>query len=429
MEASPPRSTPPLADAAQAETPRSNAPAWVAFALPPLASAAWLAWAALTLGNAEAEGGRAYDMMLYGIGGAGLTGIAAIAVLIWAGLRGYVGRALLALLAGLLLAPLLLWFGAGAVLSARRKDFEQRQELVNQLAETVRRGDAARIRAAIDALPDRPGPARALCMLQGRRTYRLVHWVWFDEHANGPQLSSAELLTAAAAVVDGPASAQVKQTTLRTALLGLIEQNEPARFGAWAALWRRTLAQPAAGPVLLAAEPDAQGDCSYGDPLDFALSRWLDDGVRAWIDAGFGFAEERSQPLSALRAVRRPGTLRALLAADPQFARMLREDRDAGEEALSAQADSLSATLDASDRPQDAAELVEALHAAGARPRTIGLATSCELFEAGEKRRGEPRDTPQRQAAAERVRAVLCPHPGKPTKPAKPAHAAQPASA
>lgn len=417
---------PPPHPASPSAPPRSNAPAWVAFALPPLASAAWLAWAALTLGNAEAEGGRAYDMMLYGIGGAGLTGVAAIAVLIWAGLRGYVGRALLALLAGLLLAPLLLWFGAGAVLSARRKDFEQRQEQVRQLADTVRRGDAAHIRAAIDALPDKPGPARALCMLQGRRTYKLVHWVWFDEHANGPQLSSAELLTAAAAVVDGPASIQVKQTTLRTALLGLIEQNEPARFGAWAALWRRTLTQPAAGPLLLAADPDAHGDCSYGDPLDFALSRWLDDGVRAWIDAGFGFAEGRSQPLSALRALRRPGSLRALLAADPQFAQLLREDRDAGEEALSAQADSLSATLDASERPEDAAELVEALHAAGARPRTVGLATGCELFEAGEKRRDAPRDTPQRQAAVERIRAVLCP---QPRKPAKPAHAARPAAA
>lgn len=408
MEAPPPHSAAP-----QPKPPRSNAPTWVAFALPPLACALWLAWAALTLGHAEAEGGRAYDMVLYGVGGAGLTAVAAIAVLIWAGLRGFIGHALLALLTGLLLSPPLLWFGAGAVLSARRTDFEQRQAQVTALADTIRGGDAARIRAAIDALPDAPGPAQALCMLQGRRTYKLVHWVWFDEYANGPNLPSEQLLTAAAAVVDGPATVEVKQATLRTALRALGERNEPERFGAWAALWRRTLPQPPPSPLLLSAGPDAAGECAYGEPVDFVLRHWHDAGVRAWLDAGFGFAADRDQPVSALRALRRADSLRALLAADPQFAALLREDEYVGEQALSAQADSLSETLDASEHPQDAAELVEALRAAGARPRAIGPTTTCELFDGNERRRTQPHDSAQRQAAVRRIRAVLCPDAAK----------------
>lgn len=404
MDAAPPDSASPRAAA-----PRSNAPAWIAFALPPLACALWLAWAALALGNAESHGDEAYDVMLSGFGGAGLTGLIAIGVLVWAGLRGVVGRALLGLFAGLLLSPLLLWFGAGAVLSARRKDFEQRQEQVRQLADTARRGDAARIRAAIDALPDRPGPARALCMLQGRASYRLVHWLWFNEQGYGPNLDSAPLLTAAAAVVDGPASVEAKQAALRTTLRALIDRNEPQRFGAWAALWRRTLPPPAPNPLRLSALAEETGDCTLGDPLARALSPWQDDGVRAWLDAGFGFEPGRAQPIVALRALRRADTLRALLAADPHIAAILREDRDAGEDALSAQADTLSATLDAAPDPAQAVELIEALHAAGARPRVIGPVTACELFDRGEQRRDLARDTPQRQAAVRRVRAVLCP--------------------
>lgn len=400
-------------------SPRSNAPVWAAFALPPLASALWLAWAAHTLGNAEADTALAYDTVVQGLGAAAVAGLAALAVLVWAGLRGHIGRAVLGLLGGLLLAPLLLWFGGQAVLSARRHDFEHRQQQLQALTSTIRAGDPARIRAAIDALPDRPGPAQALCMLQGRRSYRLVKWLWFDEHGYGPNLPSEQLLTAAAAVVDGPAPTEAKQAALRTTLRALAERGEPQRFGAWAALWRRTLPAPAPQPVLLGADPDEHGDCALGEPVEFALRHWRDDGLRAWLDAGFGFEPGRAQTIVALRALRRPETLRALLAADPQFAALLREDRDAGEDALSAQADSLSETLDAAARSSgaggsqatesQAAELVEALRAAGARPRTIGPVTACELFENGERRRTAPRDTPQREDAVKRVRAVLCP--------------------
>ncbi|QWP77905.1 hypothetical protein J5226_05725 [Lysobacter sp. K5869] len=421
MDAAPPEPTRPdptkPAPATPASAaPRSNAPAWIAFALPPLACALWLAWAALALGYAESHGDRAYELVVYGFGGAGLTGLIAIGVLIWAGLRGVIGRALIGLFAGLLLSPLLLWFGAGAVLSARRKDFEQRQEQVRLLADTARRGDAARIRAAIDALPDRPGPARALCMLQGRDSYRLVHWLWFNEQGYGPNLESEPLLSAAAAVVDGPAPTEVKQAALRTVLRALIDRDEPRHFAAWAALWRRTLPQPAPRPMRLSALAEETGDCTLGDPAGRALSQWQDDGVRAWLDAGVGFEPDRAQPIAALRALRRADTLRALLAADPRIAAMLRDDRDAGEDALSAQADSLSATLDAAPDPAQAVALIEALQAAGARPRIIGPVTACELFDRGEQRRDLARDTPQRQAAAQRVRAVLCPAEAKAPK-------------
>jgi len=404
MQAPPPRPGSP-----QTQAPRSGAPAWVAFALPPLACALWLAWAAHRIGNAEADTGLAYDTVVQGLGGAVVAGVAAIAVLVWAGLRGHIGHALLGLLAGLALAPLVLWFGTDAVLSSRRHDFERRQQQVQALAGTIRSGDAARIRAAIDALPERPGPARALCMLQGRESYRLVKWLWFDEHGYGPNLPSEDLLAAAAAVVDGPAPVQDKQASLRVVLRALADRGEAQRFAAWAALWRRTLPQPPPQLVLMSALAEDYGDCSLGDPLERVLREWRDDGVRAWLDAGFGFERGRGQPIVALRALRRSDTLRALLAADPQFAALLREDRDAGEDALSAQADALSATLDAAPDPAQAAELIEALHAAGAQPRVIGPVTACEAFERNERRRDLARDTPQRQAAAQRVRAVLCP--------------------
>ncbi|MBN7137819.1 hypothetical protein A7A76_24350 [Lysobacter enzymogenes] len=411
MEAPPPHSVTP-----QPRAPRSNAPAWIAFALPPLACALWLAWAVYRVGNAEADTGLAYDTVVQGLGGAVVAGVVAVAVLVWAALRGHIAYALLGLLAGSALAPLVLWFGMGAVLSSRRHDFERRQQQVQALAGVIRSGDAARIRAAIDALPERPGPARALCMLQGRESYRLVNWLWFDERGYGPNLPSDELLAAAAAVVDGPAPVPDKQASLRVVLRALADRGEAQRFAAWAALWRRTLPQPAPQPVLLTAPAEEYGDCTLGDPLERVLREWRDDGVRAWLDAGFGFERGRSQTTVALRALRRADTLRALLAADPQFAALLREDRDAGEDALSAQADALSATLDAAPEPAQSVELIEALHAAGAQPRVIGPVTACELFERNEQRRDLARDTPQRQAAVSRVRAVLCPAEAKAAK-------------
>lgn len=400
--------------AAAPAPPRSNAPTWTALALPPLACALWLAWAAYRIGNAEADTGLAYDTVLQGIAGAAVAGVVALAVLLWAGRRGHAGHALLALIAGTALSPLLLWFGMGAVLSSRRHDFERRQQQLQALSATIRGGDAARIRAAIDALPDRPGPARTLCMLQGRQSYRLVKWLWFDEHGYGPNLPSDELLAAAAAVIDGPASAQDKQASLRVVLRALADRREPQRLGEWTALWRRTLPQPAPQPLPLSAPAEEYGDCTLGDPLERVLREWDDDGVRAWLDAGLGFEPGRGQAIVALRALRRPDTLRALLAADPRFAELLRNDRDAGEDALSAQADAASDLLDNSAQPLQAAELVEALHAAGARPRTIGLATSCKLFEDGERRRTVIHQSPQRYEAAQRIRAVLCPPPKHP---------------
>ncbi|MEI2432075.1 hypothetical protein RDV84_08365 [Lysobacter yananisis] len=415
----------PAAARARTEPPRSNAPTWTALALPPLACALWLAWAAYRVGNAEADTGLAYDTVLQGIVGAAVAAVVALAVLLWAGRRGHAGHALLALIAGTALSPLLLWFGLGAVLSSRRHDFERRQQQVQALSATIRGGDAARIRAAIDALPDNPGPARTLCMLQGRESYRLVKWLWVDEHGYGPNLPSDELLAAAAAVVGGPASAQDKQASLRVVLRALADRNEPQRLGEWVALWRRTLPQPAPQPLPLSAPAEEYGDCTLGDPAERVLREWGDDGVRAWLDAGLGFEPGRGQAIVALRAVRSTDTLRALLAADPRFAELLRSDRDAGEDALSAQADSLSAALDASSQPSQQAELVEALRAAGARPREIGPVTSCELFDNSEQRRAQPHDPPARQAAARRIRAVLCPGAADaPTpKPRKPAAA------
>lgn len=442
--ASPP---PPLsADTLPAPPPRSDAPAWVAAALPLLTTAAWLAWAASALGHAGATSGQAYDLLLYGGALAMVAALGQLGAVIWAAFRGRPGWTVLAAVVGVLLAALLAGGGIAWILDQRDADHQHKRLLVHQrLPEAIRSGDAARIRAAIDALPEQPAPARVMCMLQGGPSYTYVHWLWFDETARGPDLPPEEQLTAVAAVLDGPASREQKQEALRVVLADLIDEPGPALLPRWAALWRRTLApEAAAAPMLVGGTNEPDGHCSLRDPFARLLSAWGDDGLSAWHQAGLGFDRAQGQHVQALGAVRRASTVQALLAADPQFAAVLREQPRAGEDALFDQAGELSERLDDPAEAGQSLATLEALRDAGARPDPSRASTACERFDASEQRReqaasaasaadaaavpdaeggatatAEDRDErtapetavadpPHRRKAAQRARALLC---------------------
>ena len=391
---------------------RSRAVFWVALAAYPLAAFAWLIWVVLTRGTETADFWDYSDAVLTG---AVVALLVPLPVLIWGGLSRRIGQALLGVTIGAVVAVLALPLSLHLIHARRTQAFEDKKARYAEFVATVRSHDHARIRKALPALPDGFSAPKALCALGGGATYTFEQWLWFDDHAYGEALPSADLLEAAAAVVDGAWPRQEKQAALLVLLHYLSERDEPALFPTWAGLWRRTLEQPdAARPPLLAS--DYRGDtgtCSAArDPADTVLKRWHDAGLRAWLQAGFGFSEEQRN--LALRAVRSKPMLQELIAADPEFAAMLSAGQSEGADALSHLSYELSELLDRGPDPAVPAELVEALRKAGADPRRSEHARKpCAVYELSEsERRPTGADSAARIAAAARIHHALCPPDG-----------------
>ncbi|ALN64112.1 hypothetical protein GLA29479_3258 [Lysobacter antibioticus] len=393
--------------------PRSNRTVfWVALAAYPLAALAWLIWVVLTRGTEATDVWDYSDAVLTG---AIVALLVPLPVLIWGGLSRRIGQALLGVTIGAVIAVLALPLSLHLVHARRTQAFEDKKARYAEFVATVRSHDHARIRKALLALPDGFSAPKALCALGGGATYTFERWLWFDDHAYGEALPSADLLEAAAAIVDGAWPRQDKQATLLVLLHYLSERDEPALFPRWAGLWRRTLEQPDAARIPLLAS-DYRGDtgtCSAArEPADTVLKRWHDAGLRAWLQAGFGFSEEQRD--LALRAVRSKPMLQQLTAADPEFAAMLSEGRSEGADALSHLSYELSELLDRGPDPAVPAELVDALREAGADPRRSEHARKpCAVFELSEsERQPTVADSAARIAAATRIHQALCPPDG-----------------
>lgn len=396
--------TPPATGGAR----RSRTVFWVALAAYPLAAAIWLIWVVLTRGTETADFWDYSDAIVTGATGAVLL---PLPVLIWGGLSRRIGQALLGVAIGALVAVFALPLSFHLTHARRIQAFDDKKARYADFVATVRSHDHVRIREALRTLPDGFSAPKALCSLGGGATYSFERWLWFDDHAYGEVLPSADLLEAAAAVVDGAWPRQEKQAALLVALHYLSERDETARFPTWAGLWRRTLEQPdAARPLLLASDYRGDtGSCSAArDPADDVLKRWHDAGLRQWLQAGFGFSEDQRK--TALRALRSKTMLRELVAADPEFAAMLSAGRSEGADALSHLSYELSGLLDRGPDPAAPAELVEALRAAGADPRRSDhVRKPCAAFELSEsERRPTVADSAARVAAAARIHRALC---------------------
>lgn len=380
---------------------------WYSLAVYPVAAALWLLWITLTYGTAEAGVFDYLDAILTSLA---VAAVLPVPVLIWSAYMRKPLQALAGLALGVIAAVIALPLSMELVGSRRFGQFEHDKAQFAAFQQTVRGGDRARIRAQLRALPGSFSAPRALCALGGGATYTFERWLWFNDHAYGEALPSKDLHTAATAVVEGDWPRVEKQAALLTVLRYLLDREETARFPAWARLWRATLEQPDA-PGATLVNPGYDGDyggCDLGDPADPVFRRWHDEGLRMWMQAGFVFADDQHRP--ALRAVRSKAMLDALFAADPAFAKLLGSEHYLGQEALSAQADDLSARLDRSEHPGELADLVEALTKASVDPTTsVSGVPPCRRFDQTEAQRDAGKDTPQRRASAERIRAALCP--------------------
>lgn len=418
----PPQSLPPEPLSQQPLPPGSTpAPAarsdwrvfWYSLAVYPIAAALWLLWITRTYGTAEAGVFDYLDALLTSLA---VAAVLPVPVLIWGAYMRKPLQALAGLAFGAIAAVIALPLSMELVGSRRYGQFEHDKAQFAAFEQTVRGGDRARIRAQLRALPGGFSAPRALCGLGGGATYTFERWLWFNDHAYGEPLPSEDLHTAATAVVEGDWPRAEKQAALLTVLRYLLDREETARFPAWARLWRATLEQPDAAAATLTA-PAYEGDyggCDLGDPADPVFRRWHDEGLRMWMQAGFVFADDQHRP--ALRAVRSKAMLDALFAVDPSFAKLLRSEHSLGQEALSAQADDLSARLDRSANPGELADLIEALAKASVDPTlSVSGVSPCRRFDQTEAQRDAIKDAPQRRAAAARIRAALCPAGSKPS--------------
>lgn len=397
----------PTSDPAPTTTPVSGRRLfWMSLAVYPLAALVWLTWAVLTRGVVEA-GFLDYVYALYVAGIAAM--IVPLPVLIWAGRRRRLGPALLGLGLGGLIALAAGPLSLHLIGERRIAQFEQRKARFAQFEQTVRSHDRARIRAELRALPDRLSAAHALCALGGNETYVFPRWFLMGrEIARGTSLPSADLLVAARAVLEGDAPRAEKQAALMAVLSQLARRGEHQHFAAWAELWRATLAPGAKATV---DKPAFYGEyaCTVPDPAGLVFGYWHEDGLRAWLQAGFGFSP--GQHTTALQAIRSTAMLDRLLASDERFAALLRDDPLAGRAALWSQAEGLSKRLDQSADPLDAAVLIERLRSAGAVPDTTSPPMPpCQMFEQEEARdRPAPIAAAARAQAARRIHAALCP--------------------
>lgn len=385
---------------------------WYSLAVYPVAAALWLLWVTLTYGTADADVFEYLNAILISLA---VAAALPVPVLIWAAYRRKPLQALAGLALGVIAAVIALPLSMELVGSRRYGQFEHDKAQFAAFQQTVRGGDRTRIRAQLRALPGNFSAPHALCALGGGATYTFERWLWFNDHAYGEPLPSKDLHTAATAVVEGDWPRAEKQAALLTVLRYLLDREETTRFPAWARLWRATLEQPDA-PGATLSDPGYEGDyggCDLGDPADPVFRRWHDEGLRMWMQAGFGFTGEQHR--WALHAVRSKAMLDVLFAADPKFAQLLGDEQYLGQEALSAQVDDLSARLDRNEHPGELADLVEALAKASVDPtKSVSGVSPCRRFDQAEAQRDASKDSPQRRAAAARIRSQWCPAGSKP---------------
>lgn len=326
-----------------------------------------------------------------------------------------IGPALGGCLLGILPA-LLVFAGVDAFDRARYEhSLQVQRDRMAALIEASARGDRAGVRAAMTPLESEYSPGHALCLIGGAG--KSDDWVLPEPDGGVARVSSERLFDAAEALMQGRAREQ-QQTVLGALLVRLSERQETvAVLPRWLRLWRGTAADASARTLEFAQPRQAQsaGDCFLENDTDLArivADTWHDDGVRAWIAAGYDFSSEQA-PL-ALDGVRSQAGLDALAATGLALGPLMLRAEDRGD-ALNRLAAKLPQRLDDSDAPAALADLVDGYLRAGARlDRAAFGKTPCETFVDRERYQGNirgatPAPTPAREAAAQRIRLSLCP--------------------
>lgn len=295
----------------------------------------------------------------------------------------------------------------------------QRERMAALLDASVR-GDRDGVRAAMATLADEYGPAHALCLIGAAG--RSQDWVLPEPDGGALRVSTARLFDAAEALTQDRPRAQ-RQAVLGALLVRLSERDDAIGYlRGWLRLWRGAQAEGASRTLAFAPPRagDSAGDCHLDSDADLArivADTWHDDGLRAWIDAGYGFSAEQGPP--ALDGLRSEAGLDALLAAGFDLRAALRRPV-ANNEAMHRLAAQLPLRLDQSDDPAALAGLTEAYLRAGAElGRTRYGKTLCDTFRDAEHDQAGDRTaapTPARVAAAERIDLALCPQ-GRPPAP------------
>ncbi|MGO1069894.1 hypothetical protein [Lysobacter sp. CA199] len=296
------------------------------------------------------------------------------------------------------------------------------------LVDIVRNGSQRRIEQALRDLPsDFPMP-RAICALGGGSDPGTDQWSPHTPDGDRHTVDTRTLLKAVSAVVYGDWPRGQKQAALYAALHAMVDRDQNLYLREWTVLWRATQADPTSRRLAFDAPvyAFAEGGCRGGDDaalVKYILGTWHDAGAGAWVDAGFGFTAEQAGP--ALAEIRTPAALRRLRDAGVDPRRELVQAADSAAR-FGHIAYALTTQLDQSDDPSQQAELIETYVGLGVDPRRAGQLGQipCAVFERSEHWRasqaaaGKPiapdqlkpvADPSQRQAAAERIHAALCP--------------------
>jgi len=360
---------------------------------------------------------------------------AALAIPVLALIDGARSRAIGAAIGGCLLgiAPAVLVF-AGVLEADRaysRHQTDQERRRAAALADAAARGDADAVRAAMAQLSAEYGPGRALCFVGGRGRNEHLRggsdsggsddWLLSEPDPGAQRVSTERLFDAAEALIQGRPRAQ-QQALLASLLVRLSEREQSLSYlPGWLRLWRGT--DPSA-PSLSFAQPrddQSSGDCylpeGNADLARIVADTWHDDGLRAWIAAGYGFAPEQGP--AALDGLRSKAGLDALTAAGFDLDAALRRT-EAGDDVMFRLVSRLPGRLDESSDPAALADLVDAYLRAGAELGRVTYGeTLCETFVEGERKQPNIRDAAPaapaatRDAAAQRIRLALCPQ-GRP---------------
>ncbi|QWP77904.1 hypothetical protein J5226_05720 [Lysobacter sp. K5869] len=392
----------------------------------PLATLAFTVYFAAT--QARTDMGEFLLLIVVAIG-------AALAIPVLALIDGARARAIGAAVGGCLLgiAPALLVFAG--VLEADRAYSDHQTDKERQraaaLADAAARGDADAVRAAMAKLSAEYGPGRALCFVGGRGRNEHLRggsdgegsddWLLSEPEAGAQRVSTARLFDAAEALIQGRPRAQ-QQVVLASLLVRLSERDESLSYlPGWLRLWRGT--DPAARQLTFAQPRDdqASGDCYLPEGnVDLArivADTWHDDGLRAWIAAGYGFAPEQGSV--ALDGLRGKAGLDALTAAGFDLGAALRRT-GYGDDVMFRLVSHLPQRLDDSGDPAALADLIDAYLRAGAElGRTTYGETLCDTFVEGERKQANIRNAAPasaREAAARRIHLALCPQ-GQPPAP------------
>ncbi|BAW00254.1 hypothetical protein [Lysobacter enzymogenes] len=355
---------------------------------------------------------------------------AALAIPVVALIDGARSRAIGSAIGGCLLglAPAVLVFAGvfEADRAYRQHSLDKERQRAAALADAAARGDAAAVRAAMAQLSADYGPGRALCFVGGHGRPQAGDrsgsddWLLSEPDGGEQLVSTARLFDAAEALMQGRPPAQ-RQAVLAALLVRLSEHNESLEYlTGWLRLWRGT--DPHARTLTFAQprEDDSAGDCYLPngnvDLTRIVADTWHDDGLRAWIAAGYGFAPEQGP--AALEGLRSKAGLDALTAAGFDLGAALRRGGDDGE-LMTHLVSTLPRLLDESADPAALADLTEAYLRSGAElGRTTYGETLCEAFTGGESSQAASRSSvpgAARAAAAQRIRLALCPQGQPPT--------------